>query len=47
MHDRITTTTARAKEMRALVEKIIRKGKQGGYQGNVFLKKVLYTNAAI
>ena len=33
--------------MRPLMEKLIRKGKQGGYQGNVFLIKTLYTRKAV
>ena len=46
-HDRITTTLEKAKEMRTLSEKIIRKGKLGGYQGNVFLFKMLKSKEAI
>lgn len=46
-HDRITTTLEKAKEMRALADKIIYKGKLGGYQGNVFLFSTLKTKKAI
>jgi ribosomal protein L17 len=46
-HDRITTTLAKAKELRPLAERIIRKAKQPNYQGNVFLKQTLFTKAAI
>jgi ribosomal protein L17 len=47
IHDRIHTTLERAKEIRPLVEKLIRKAKQGQYQGNVFLAQTLFTKAAI
>jgi large subunit ribosomal protein L17 len=46
-HERITTTLERAKEVRPLIEKLIRRAKQGGYQGNVILKQTLFTTAAI
>jgi large subunit ribosomal protein L17 len=46
-HDRITTTLAKAKELRPLADKVIHKAKQGGYQGNVFLFKTLFTKDAI
>lgn len=46
-HERITTTVAKAKEMRPLVEKIIRKAKEGGYQGNLFLAQTLFTKDSI
>ncbi|CDW81190.1 50s ribosomal protein l17 [Stylonychia lemnae] len=46
-HDRITTTLAKAKELRPLAEKIIRKAKEQGYQGNVFLKQTLFTKKSI
>lgn len=46
-HDRITTTLAKAKELRPLADKIIHKAKAGGYQGNNFLFKTLFTKDAI
>lgn len=49
-HDRITTTMAKAKEMRSLIEKIIHKAKtaqQGDYQGNLFLHNHLFTDKAV
>lgn len=46
-HERITTTLERAKEVRPLIERLIRRAKAGGYQGNVYLKQTLFTNRAI
>lgn len=46
-HERITTTLERAKEVRPLIERLIRRAKAGGYQGNVYLKQTLFTNNAI
>jgi ribosomal protein L17 len=46
-HERIETTLAKAKEMRPLVEKIIRNAKANDYKGNNFLKSVIFTNPAI
>jgi ribosomal protein L17 len=36
-HQRITTTLERAKELRPLIEKLIRRAKGKDYQGNVAL----------
>jgi large subunit ribosomal protein L17 len=46
-HQRITTTIERAKEIRPLVEKLIRRAKGKDYQGNVVLKQTLFTDIAI
>lgn len=46
-HERITTTTQKAKEIRPLIERMIRRAKGNDYQGNVFLKQTLFTNKAI
>lgn len=46
-HERLETTIERAKEMRPLMEKLIHKAKQNDYQGNVFLKKTIFTNSEI
>jgi len=43
-HQRITTTVERAKEIRPLVEKLIRRAKGKDYQGNVILKQTLFTD---
>ncbi len=37
-HERITTTAEKAKEMRPLIERMIRRAKALNYQGNVFLR---------
>lgn len=37
-HERITTTLEKAKELRPLIERLIRKAKGKNYQGNVALK---------
>jgi ribosomal protein L17 len=46
-HERITTTLAKAKEMQPIVEKIIHKAKKNDYQGNLFLKKTIFTSPEI
>jgi len=46
-HERITTTVEKAKEMRPLVEKLIHKAKSQNYQGNLFLKNILFTKQSI
>lgn len=47
LHQRITTTLEKAKEMRPLVEKLIRRAKGKDYQGNVVLKQNLFNKTAI
>lgn len=46
-HERITTTLEKAKEMRPLIERLIRRAKAQDYQGNLFLKQTLFTTSAI
>ena len=46
-HERITTTLEKAKEMRPLIERLIRKAKGKNYQGNVALKITLFTTKSI
>lgn len=46
-HERITTTLERAKEIRPIIERLIRKAKEQNYQGNVALKSTLFTKKAI
>lgn len=46
-HERITTTAEKAKEMRPLIERMIRRAKALNYQGNVFLRQTLFTKKAI
>jgi large subunit ribosomal protein L17 len=47
LHQRITTTLEKAKEIRPLVEKLIRRAKGKNYQGNVVLKQNLFHKDAI
>jgi len=47
LHERITTTLEKAKELRPLVERLIRKAKENNYQGHVALQSVLFTQKAI
>jgi ribosomal protein L17 len=46
-HERITTTLERAKELRPIIERLIRKAKEENYQGNLALKQTLFTSNAI
>jgi len=46
-HERMTTTLEKAKELRPLIEKLIRRAKGQDYQGNLILKQTLFTNKAI
>lgn len=46
-HERITTTAEKAKELRPLIERLISRAKGLDYQGNVFLKQILFTKKAI
>ena len=47
LHQRITTTLERAKEIRPFVERLIRRAKGKDYQGNVVLKQNLFSKLAI
>jgi len=47
MHERITTTLQKAKEMRPFVERLIHKAKADTPQSRLFLKSYLFTDAAI
>lgn len=46
-HQRITTTLEKAKEVRPLIEKLIRKAKVNDAQSHIFINKTLFTNSAI
>jgi large subunit ribosomal protein L17 len=47
MHERITTTLQKAKEIRPYMERLIHKAKANTNQGRLFLKSYLFTDAAI
>jgi ribosomal protein L17 len=46
-HERIETTLAKAKEMRSWVERVMHKAKANNYQGNIHLKRIIFTNPEI
>jgi large subunit ribosomal protein L17 len=46
-HERIHTTLAKAKEMRPLIERLIHHAKRNDEQSQIFMKKTLFTQAAI
>ena len=43
MHERITTTYAKALELRPWIEKLMLKAMQGDHQGHMFIKRTLFT----
>ena len=45
-HDRITTTYAKAKEMRPLIERLVHRAKRGEKQDYNFVFATLFTNDA-
>jgi large subunit ribosomal protein L17 len=47
MHERITTTLQKAKEMRPFVERLIHKAKANTPQSRIYMKSFLFSNAAI
>lgn len=46
-HERITTTIAKAKEMRPLVEKLIHKAKRNSHEDKIYIFKTLKNRTAI